>query len=60
MLTEDMAGPFLIKFGIESKISCPTTSTTKFKHQLVQAFRDMRELCETAGGAPKEDPKAKL
>lgn len=55
-----MAGPYLIKFGIESKVSCDATSTTKFKHQLVQAFRDMRELCETVGGAPKEQIAAKL
>lgn len=58
--TNYMAGPFLIKFGIESKNSCATTSTTKFKHQLAQAFRDMRELCETVGVAKKEEVKAKL
>lgn len=44
--TNYMAGPNLIKFGIESKVSCDTTSTERFKHRLVQAFRDMRRLCE--------------
>lgn len=50
-----MAGPNLIKFGLESKISCDTTSSTRFKHEIVQAFRDMRELCES-----QEEAQAKL
>lgn len=44
-----LLGPHIIKFGIESKNSCPTTSTTKFKHHLAQALRDMRRVCEAAG-----------
>lgn len=47
-----MAGPNLIKFGLESKVSCDTSSTTRFKHEIVQAFRDMRELCEAQTDAP--------
>ncbi|GMK56581.1 hypothetical protein CspeluHIS016_0304210 [Cutaneotrichosporon spelunceum] len=55
-----MAGPFLIKFGIESKVSCDVTSTARFKHRIAQAFRDLRELCEKVGGAKKEGDKANL
>jgi carnitine O-acetyltransferase len=59
LIWSDLAGPFLVKFGIESKFSCPTTSTSRFKHHIVQALRDMREVCEaaTAGGV---QVKAKL
>lgn len=41
-----MAGPKLIKFGLESKVSCDTTSTERFKHRIAQAFRDLRRVCE--------------
>ncbi|KAL7423876.1 hypothetical protein Q5752_001461 [Cryptotrichosporon argae] len=43
-----LAGPHLVKFGIESKTSCAATSTARFKHNLVQALRDMRRVCEAA------------
>lgn len=56
----DLAGPFLVKFGIESKFSCPTTSTSRFKHHIVQALRDMREMCEEAAAADAGQVKAKL
>lgn len=46
----DMAGPHLIKFGIESKFSCEKTSTQRFKHNIVQVLRDMRAVCEAVGG----------
>lgn len=52
----DLAGPFLLKFGIESKWSCEVTSTARFKHHLAQAFRDMRRVAEAneaAGGLAK-------
>jgi carnitine O-acetyltransferase len=42
----DQPGKHLIKFGIESKVSCSVTSTSRFKHHLVQALRDMRRVCE--------------
>ncbi|ODN84949.1 hypothetical protein L202_00794 [Cryptococcus amylolentus CBS 6039] len=48
-----LAGPHLIKFGIESKFSCDKTSTQRFKHNIVQALRDMRELCEGVAGKAK-------
>jgi carnitine O-acetyltransferase len=51
-----MAGPNLIKFGLESKVSCPTTSTARFKHRLAQAFRDLRRVAEANAG----EVKAKL
>ncbi|KAK8849764.1 hypothetical protein IAR55_005100 [Kwoniella newhampshirensis] len=53
-----LAGPHLIKFGIESKFSCSVTSTQRFKHHIAQALRDMRRVCELAAG--NEDIKAKL
>jgi len=34
----------VIKFGIESKFSCPTTSTAKFQRALLAALRDMRNV----------------
>ncbi|WVQ77521.1 hypothetical protein IAR50_007207 [Cryptococcus sp. DSM 104548] len=48
-----LAGPHLIKFGIESKFSCDKTSTQRFKHHVVQALRDMREVCESVAGRAK-------
>ena len=43
----DMAGPELIKFGIESKMSCPETSTSLFKYAIQTALLDMQALCTT-------------
>ncbi|KAG8889405.1 hypothetical protein FRB98_004498 [Tulasnella sp. 332] len=51
-----LAGPKLIKFGIESKVSCGATSTQAFKGKVVESLREMRALF-------KEDivvPTAKL
>jgi carnitine O-acetyltransferase len=52
----DLAGPYLLKFGIESKWSCEVTSTACFKHHLAQSFRDMRRVVE----ASAHEEKAKL
>lgn len=41
-----LAGGEILKFGIESKHSCPTTSTLAFKHALVASLREMRTTCE--------------
>ena len=49
----DLAGPYQIKFGLESKWSCEKTSTARFKHVIVQAFRDVRNMIESAQGKPK-------
>nr|XP_019043447.1 carnitine acetyltransferase [Kwoniella bestiolae CBS 10118]OCF22377.1 carnitine acetyltransferase [Kwoniella bestiolae CBS 10118] len=53
-----LAGPYLVKFGIESKFSCDKTSTQRFKHNIVQALRDMRRVCEAAADAGES--KARL
>ncbi|GAA6034359.1 hypothetical protein JCM8097_002687 [Rhodosporidiobolus ruineniae] len=60
-----LAGDKVIKFGIESKISDPSTSTETFRANLVEALREMRRVCEegqpvveaAAGGG---EGKAKL
>lgn len=51
---EDLAGGKVVKFGIESKRSCPTTSTEKFRGKIVEALREMREVCEK--GVPEQKP----
>ncbi|KAK4687387.1 hypothetical protein P7C73_g2745, partial [Tremellales sp. Uapishka_1] len=54
-----LAGPFLIKFGIESKFSCDKTSTSTFKHNIVESLRMMREVCESVA-AGDDEVKARL
>ncbi|GAA5969747.1 hypothetical protein JCM11641_008027 [Rhodosporidiobolus odoratus] len=57
-----LAGDKIIKFGIESKVSCPETSTETFRTNLVEAMREMRKVCEEgqlSAGAEGE-AKAKL
>lgn len=39
-----LAGPEVIKFGIESKHSCPLTSTSSFKDAISQAMLDVQSL----------------
>lgn len=41
----DLAGPDMIKFGIESKYSCPFTSTAAFQEAIIAAMRDMKSIC---------------
>ena len=41
----DLAAPGLIKFGIESKYSCPLTSTDAFKVAITRALQDMEITC---------------
>jgi hypothetical protein len=41
----DLAGPEVIKFGIESKHSNLLTSTGEFKAAICEALQDMRYLC---------------
>ena len=55
----DLAGPHLLKFGIESKWSCEVTSTARFKHNLAQSLRDMRRVVESQQEGAG-DVKAKL
>jgi hypothetical protein len=44
-LHPDLAGPDLIKFGIESKRTCKETSTEAFIDALALALEDMRGIC---------------
>ncbi|KAG8904529.1 hypothetical protein FRB99_001612 [Tulasnella sp. 403] len=53
-----LAGPELVKFGIESKASCETTSTQAFKAHVVDSLRQMRVLFEEDEG--RSLPKSKL
>ncbi|KAJ7285108.1 acyltransferase ChoActase/COT/CPT [Mycena rebaudengoi] len=46
-----LAAPDMIKFGIESKYSCPHTSTDGFKDAVFEALSDMRALCLATDGA---------
>ncbi|KAG8825335.1 hypothetical protein FRC17_008729, partial [Serendipita sp. 399] len=41
-----LAGSKILKFGIESKHSCQTTSTQAFKRALVQSLREIKSMCE--------------
>ena len=41
----DLAGPNLIKFGIESKRSCKETSTEAFIDGIALALHDMQDVC---------------
>lgn len=50
----DLAGDKVIKFGIESKVSCPETSTDVFRQNVVEAMREMRAMCEQ-GQLPQAD-----
>lgn len=48
----DLAGNQVIKFGIESKVSCKETSTEVFRRNLTEALREMRQACEEGQPAP--------
>ena len=41
----DMPAADRLRFGIESKYSCPDTSTQLFKTAITDALHDMRDLC---------------
>lgn len=41
----DLVGPELIKFGIESKYSCPKTSTKMFMATITRALLDLQSIC---------------
>jgi len=66
----DLIAPKRIRFCIESKFSCPLTSTGEFKQYIADALLDMRAICEAGldsadgleleGGTAKEpgvDPR---
>ena len=43
---EDLAGPDIIKFGIESKVSCPETSSDDFWDAISSALQQMRSVIQ--------------
>ncbi|KIL67534.1 hypothetical protein M378DRAFT_122548 [Amanita muscaria Koide BX008] len=43
-----LAAPTIIKFGIESKLSCPHTSTLVFQEVITSTLLEMRDLCMQA------------
>ena len=45
MISKDLAGSNILKFGIESKRSSRLTSTDRFKQHLTGALLEMRDLC---------------
>ena len=51
MFMTDLPGPEIMKFGIESKYSCATTSTAAFKAAIYRALLDMRDLCRNTVAA---------
>jgi len=55
---QDMAGPELMKFGIESKKSCKETSTGAFIDAIALALQDMRDICVKGPNLPQ--PAARL
>ncbi|KAI0001470.1 acyltransferase ChoActase/COT/CPT [Russula compacta] len=40
-----LSGSDLIKFGVESKLSCAETSTVTFQRAIASALREMRQIC---------------
>ena len=55
---QDMAGPELIKFGVESKKSCKETSTETLIDAIALALKDMRDICVKGSNLPL--PAARL
>ena len=53
-VSADLAGAEMIKFGIESKFSCPDTSTALFKDAISASLQEMKQVIE---GASLEDDK---
>ncbi|KAF8554621.1 acyltransferase ChoActase/COT/CPT [Imleria badia] len=49
-----LIGPNAVKFCVESKHSCPTTSTRVFIEHVADALRDMREICLSANKSGKK------
>lgn len=48
-----MAGPEMIKFGIESKRSCKNTGSEGFKRHLAEVLVELRRVCGEAVGVAK-------
>ena len=41
----DLSGSDLIKFGVESKLSCAETSTATFQRAIASALHEMKQVC---------------
>jgi carnitine O-acetyltransferase len=41
----DLAGPDMIKFGIESKFSSPYTSTASLKNAIIHSLDEIQTVC---------------
>lgn len=48
-LVVDLAAPEMIKFGIESKLSSPLTSTELLKQAIVEALTEIQDVCSVPG-----------
>jgi len=60
---KDLAAPETIKFGIESKFSCSSTSTELFKYAIESALDDMQAICQSVtieGSAEKKYNMSRL
>lgn len=53
VVSKDLAGPDLIKFGIESKKSCKETSTEAFINAVALALHDMRDIFMEGPNQPR-------
>ena len=58
LFDQDMAGPELIKFGVESKKSYKEVSTEAFIDAIALALQDMRDICVKGPNLPP--PAARL
>lgn len=45
--TTDLAAPDMIKFGIESKLSNPLTSTHSLKMAIAESLHEMQQVCSS-------------
>ncbi|KAL4063023.1 acyltransferase ChoActase/COT/CPT [Scleroderma yunnanense] len=55
-----LIAPSLVRFCVDSKHSCPSTSTHAFMTELVNALRDMKEICLNAQRCDEEPGDAKV
>lgn len=56
----DLSGTDVIKFGIESKISCPDTSTSLFKDAIATSLQEMKQAVENTFSENNEAIAARL
>ncbi len=49
-----LSGEYLLRFGIESKYSSSETDSNTFRQNVVNALKDMRNICEQINGKYEE------